>query len=163
MLFAERRWRVVPRRAATAALAVAAAMAIAGCGGGTSTQSPASSTASPAPAAATAATPAAGSPATGAATPASGSGSGDCGEAVAVLVAQHLARPDVVSVTTEGGCHDATIVTSLAPGDSATGLAICDSAAEVAYAGDISSITVLAANNKELAIGIKGQECIGEP
>lgn len=69
----------------------------------------------------------------------------------------------MVSVTTEGGCHDATIVTTLDPGDSATGLAICDSAAEVAYTGDISSITVLAANNKELAIGIKGQECIGEP
>ncbi len=156
MLFAERRWRVVPRGAATAALAVAAAMAIAGCGGGGSVQSPASSTASPAPAAATAAAPAAG-------TPASGSGSGDCGEATAVLVAQQLARADVVSVTTEGGCHDATIVTTLGPGDSATGLAICDSAAEVAYAGDLSSITVLAANNKELAIGIKGQECIGEP
>jgi hypothetical protein len=148
MSFAERRWRVVPRRAAAAALAVAAAMAIAGCGGGSSTPSPASSTASSAPAAGT---------------PATGSGSGDCGEATAVLVAKHLARADVVSVTTEGGCHDATIVTSLDPGDSATGLAICDSAAEVAYAGDISSITVLAANNKELAIGIKGQECIGEP
>lgn len=156
MSFAERRWRVVPRRAAGAALAVAAAMAIAGCSGGGSVQSPASSTGSPAPAAGTAAAPAAGTPATG-------SGSGDCGEATAVLVAQHLARADVVSVTTEGGCHDATIVTSLQPGDSATGLAICDSAAEVAYAGDISSITVLAANNKELAIGIKGQPCIGEP
>jgi hypothetical protein len=156
MSFAERRWRVVPRRAAAAALAVAAAMAIAGCGGGSSTPSPASSTASSAPAAGTSSAPAAGTPATG-------SGSGDCGEATAVLVAKHLARADVVSVTTEGGCHDATIVTSLDPGDSATGLAICDSAAKVAYAGDISSITVLAANNKELAIGIKGQECIGEP
>jgi hypothetical protein len=80
-----------------------------------------------------------------------------------VLVKQHLARPDVVSVTTEGGCHDATIVTSLGPADSAKGLAICDSAAEVAYTGDISSITVLAANNRELAIGIRGQPCIGEP
>jgi hypothetical protein len=29
--------------------------------------------------------------------------------------------------------------------------------------GDIRSITVLAANNMELAIGIKGQPCIGEP
>jgi hypothetical protein len=33
----------------------------------------------------------------------------------------------------------------------------------VAYTGAISSITVLAANNKELAIGVKGQQCIGEP
>ena len=44
------------------------------------------------------------------------------------------------------------------------GLAICDAAAEVAYAaGDISSITVTGANNKELSIGIKGAPCIGEP
>ncbi len=65
--------------------------------------------------------------------------------------------------TGEGGCHDATIVTSLGPDDSAIGLAICDSAAEVAYAGDISSITVTAADTKELAVGIKGQPCIAEP
>jgi len=124
-------------------------MAIAGCGGGSSsTQSPSPSAASSAPAAGSATT---------------GTGSGSCGEATAALVKQHLTRPDVVSVTTEGGCHDATIVTSLGPTDSATGLAICDSAADVAYAGDISSITVLAANNKELAIGIEGQPCIGEP
>jgi hypothetical protein len=156
MSFSVPTWRIVPIRVAAAALAVAGAVAIAGCGGGSSIQSPASSTASPAPAAPTA-------PASAAATAATGSGSGDCGEATAALVAKHLARADVVSVTTEGGCHDATIVTSLDPSDSATGLAICDSAAEVAYAGDISSITVLAANNKELAIGIKDQQCIGEP
>ncbi len=139
----------MPLRAAAVALAVVGAIAIASCsGGGSGTQAPSSSPASPAPAASTAA---------------SGAGSGSCGEATAALVKQHLARPDVVSVTTEGGCHDATIVTNLGPGDSATGQAICDSAAEVAYAGDISSITVLAANTKELAIGIKGQPCIGEP
>ncbi len=136
-------------RVAAVTLVAVGSMAIAGCGGGnSSTQSPSSSAASPAPVAASAT---------------AGTGSGSCGEATAALVKQHLARPDVVSVTTEGGCHDATIVTSLGPGDSATGLAICDSAADVAYTGDISSITVLAANNKELAIGIKGQPCIGEP
>ena len=140
---------VVRSRAAAVVLAVVGAMAIAGCGGGSgASQAPASSPASPVPAASTAA---------------GGTGSGPCGEATAALVKQHLARPDVVSVTTEGGCHDATIVTSLGPTDSATGLAICESAADVAYAGDISSITVLAANTKELAIGIKGQSCIGEP
>ncbi len=134
-------------------------MAIAGCGGGsTSTQPPSSSPASPA-----AADSAAASPAAAASTASSGTGSGSCGEATAALVKQHLTQPDVVSVTTEGGCHDATIVTSLEPSDAAKGLAICDSAAEVAYTGDISSITVTAANNKELAIGIKGQPCIGEP
>ena len=146
--------RVVRFRAAAVALAVVGVMTIAGCGGGSSsTQSPSSSTASSIPASSISAT----------ASAATGAGSGSCGEATAALLKQHLARPDVVSVTTEGGCHDATIVTSLGPSDSATGLAICDSAATVAYAGDISSITVLAANTKELAIGIKGQPCIGEP
>lgn len=34
----------------------------------------------------------------------------------------------------------------------------------VAYeVGDISSITVTGASDKELSIGIKGQSCIGEP
>jgi len=88
---------------------------------------------------------------------------GPCGEATAVLVKEHLAaRTDIVSVTTEGGCHDATIVTSLDGSDWQTGLEICDSAAEVAYAGDLSSITVSAADSTELAIGIKGQSCIGK-
>ena len=141
--------RVMSVRVAAMALAVAGAVAIAGCGG-SGTQSPSANTATPAPAAATA-------------TAATGAGSGDCGEATAALINKHLARADVVSVTTEGGCHDALIVTTLQASDSKTGLAICDSAAEVAYTGDISSITVLAANDKELAIGIKGAPCIGEP
>lgn len=141
--------RTIRSRAAGLVLAVVAAMAVASCGGSGATQAPAASTASPAPATEAATT--------------TGAGSGDCGEATAALVKQHLAQPAVVSVTTEGGCHDATITTSLGASDSATGLAICDSAAEVAYTGDISSITVLAADNKELAIGIKGAPCIGEP
>lgn len=66
-------------------------------------------------------------------------------------------------MTTEGGCHDALITTTLAATDVAKALAICDSAAEIAYDGDISSITVLAADSTELSIGIKGQDCIGEP
>ena len=140
--------RTLRSRTAVLVLALTGAMAIASCGGGGSTQPPISSAASPAPATEAAAT---------------GVGSGDCGEATAALVKQHLIQPGVVSVTTEGGCHDATIVTSLGASESATGLAICDSAAEVAYTGDISSITVLAADSKELAIGIKGAPCIGEP
>jgi hypothetical protein len=39
---------------------------------------------------------------------------------------------------------------------------ICDSAAEVAFVGSIDSITVVAASGQELAIGVKGQPCIGE-
>lgn len=80
------------------------------------------------------------------------------------MIAQHLAaRTDIVSVTTQGGCHDALIITKLIATDVERGLEICDAAAEVAYQGDITSITVLAADSTELSIGIKGQDCIGEP
>ncbi len=137
-------------RAAPFALVFVGAIALAACGPGSS---PATST------------PTAAVPAATDAAPTSGPGSvtGDCGEATAVVIAQHLAaRTDITSVTTEGGCHDALIITKLAAADVAKGLEICDAAAEVAYDGDISSITVLAADSTELSIGIKGQDCIGE-
>ena len=153
MSFTERTRRVLPVRSAAVALAVAGAMAISGCGGGGGTQAPASITAAPTTAASV--PPAAGSAGTGA-------GDDSCGAQTVALLKTHLTQAGIVSISSEGGCHDATIVTTLT--DSAKGLAICDSAAEVAYAaGDISSITVTGANNKELSIGIKGAPCIGEP
>lgn len=141
-------------RAAALVLVVLGTIAIAGCAPA-ATQAPATTAPSVVVPAATSAASSSGP----------GSVTGDCGEATAVLIKQHLAaRTDIVSVTTEGGCHDALIITTLGATDVAKGLAICDSAAEVAYtAGDISSITVLAADSKELSIGIKDQDCIGEP
>ena len=141
-------------RAAALVLAVVGTIAISGCGPA-ATQVPATTGPSVAPPAATSAGSSSGP----------GSVTGNCGGATAVLIRQHLAaRTDITSVTNEGGCHDALIITTLAATDVAKGLAICESAAEVAYAaGDISSITVLAADSKELSIGIKGQDCIGEP
>ncbi len=139
--------------AAGRVLAAAAAIIFAGCGPA-ATSAPATNAASPAAPVATAAAPSVGT----------GTGAGDCGEATAVVIAQHLAsRTDITSVTTEGGCHDALIITTLPATDVAKALEICDAAAEVAYDGDISSITVLAADSTELSIGIKGQDCIGEP
>jgi hypothetical protein len=150
-------WRTLPGtrlRATAATLAIAGTMVIAGCGGG-SAPAPASSAAAPSSVAAS--IPAAGSAGTGA-------GGGTCGEATAALVKKQLTQAGIVSITTEGGCHDVTIVTTLAAADVAQALAICDAAAVIAYpVGDISSITVTGANNKELSIGIKGQPCIGEP
>jgi hypothetical protein len=143
--------RAVPFRLAAAALSIVVVIAVAACGGASGTASPAPSQA---PASAAPAATAAG---------ASGADSGSCGEATALLVKQHLTSTAIVSVTTEGGCHDTTIVTSLGDSDAAKALAICDSAAEIAYAGDLSSVTVTGASSKELAIGIKGQPCIGEP
>ena len=139
-----------------AALLLLAVLTFAGCGGSAATASPAAATTLPAsvsPAASSAAAPSSGA----------GNGAGSCGEATAALVMKQLGRADVVSVTTDGGCHDATIVTTLGPSDVTAAVAICDAASVVAYAGDLSSVTVLAANNKELSIGIKGSSCIGEP
>ncbi len=139
-------------RTSTLAIALFSALALAACSPGAATQAPQTT----GPAATAAST---------AATSTSGAGVGDCGAASTAVVKQHLAaRTDIVSVTADGGCHDVTIVTSLADTDASTALAICDSAAEVAYvAGDLSSITVLAASSRELSIGVKGQQCIGEP
>jgi len=156
MSFTERTRRVLPVRSAAVALAVAGAMAIAGCGGGTS---PSLASIMAAPTTAASVPPAAGSAGNGAGT---GAGDDSCGGATVALLKTKLTQAGIVSISSEGGCHDATIVTTLT--DSALGLAICDAAAEVAYvAGDISSITVTGANNKELSIGIKGAPCIGEP
>jgi hypothetical protein len=142
-------------RAIAATLAIVGALTIAGCGGG-GTAAPASGGAAPSTAPSTAASPA---PAAGSA----GTGVGDdCGATTAALLRTLLTQDGIISITNEGGCHDATIVTSLT--DPTKGLAICKAAEAVAYtAGDISSITVTGANDQELSIGIKGQSCIGEP
>lgn len=141
-------------RALAATLAIVGALTIAACGGG-STPAPASNGAAPSTAPSTAASPApAGSAATGV--------GDDCGAKTAAILRTLLTQDGIISITNEGGCHDATIVTSLT--DSTKGLAICQAAETVAYAaGDVSSITVTGANDKELSIGIKGQSCIGEP
>ena len=142
-------------RAIAATLAIVGALTIAGCGGG-GTTAPASGGAAPSTAPSTAASPA---PAAGSA----GTGVGDdCGATTAALLRTLLTQDGIISITNEGGCHDATIVTSLT--DPTKGLAICKAAEAVAYAaGDISSITVTGANDKELSIEIKDQSCIGEP
>jgi hypothetical protein len=152
MSFINGTWPRARIRVTTAALAVAGAMALAGCGGG-STPAPLATAATPSAAASTA--PAGGSTGTGA-------GGDSCGATTVALLKTLLTQAGIVSISNDGGCHDATIVTTLT--DSTKGLAICDAAAQVAYAsGDISSITVTGANDKELSIGIKGQPCIGEP
>jgi hypothetical protein len=142
-------------RSKASALLVIGALAVGACGGSAASATPQLASTAPASAAPSSSGSGAGS--------GSGPGTGTCGEATAALLMKQLARADVVSVTTEGGCHDATIVTTLGPSDAKTALAICDAASLVAYAGDLSSVTVLAANSKELSIGIKGQPCIGEP
>lgn len=142
-------------KAPALAIALLGALALSACGPAASSQAPQVTT----PPAATA------GPTSAAASSGTGAGNDSCGAAGAAAVKVQLAgRSDIASITIDGGCHDVTISTSLADSDWKTGLAICDSAATVAYAaGDLSSITVLAASSRELSIGIKDQPCIGEP
>ncbi len=140
-------------RAPTLGLALAGALAVAGCGGTAASAAPGGATTAPAPVATTAETTAATKTA----------GTASCGADVAAAIKAHLARADVVEVTIIGGCHQANITTTLAPTDITAGLAICDAAAEVGYTGVLSSITVEAANGKELAAGLENLTCIGEP
>jgi len=141
----------------SATVAIVGAMVIAGCGGG-GTPAPAQT------AAASSAVAPSSTPGSSVAAGSTGTGVGTCGEGTAALVKQQITQAEIVSITTEGGCHDVTIVTTLAAVDVAKAVAICESAAAIAYpAGDISSVTVTGANDKELSIGVKGQSCIGEP
>ena len=52
------------------------------------------------------------------------------------------------------------ITTTRGDDASADALRLCESAAEVAYTGDVNAVTVLAASRAELAIGISGAKCM---
>jgi hypothetical protein len=62
-----------------------------------------------------------------------------------------------------GGCHEASIDTSLAPGMASVSaaLTICDAAAKVAYAQGLLSVTVSGTDGHELAAGLRDSQCIG--
>ena len=139
-------------------LALAGALALAGCGGAASSPAPTVAPSVPAPTTAPAPTEAPSSEP--AATSAAG---GDtCGVDVAAIKA-HIGGSAIDTIEVIGGCHMLFIATTLAPTDIKAGVAICDKAAEVAYDTGLSSITVAAADAKELAIGLESMTCIGEP
>jgi hypothetical protein len=80
--------------------------------------------------------------------------------AVPVAVEKHLNSSDVDSVVVEGQCTTIVVATELADEDVATGRQLCDTAAEVAYTGDINSVRVLSASGEELSNGITDQKCL---
>lgn len=85
-------------------------------------------------------------------------------ERVPGKVKSHLGSPpEVRSVRVVGGCTSVEILTTLGGGDSAAATRLCTSAAEVAYSKHTNGLTVLSAAGKELAVGIAGASCIGEP
>jgi hypothetical protein len=88
---------------------------------------------------------------------------GDCGaDAVAAVTAKETDAA-VTKIDIIGGCSMVNITTSLANDGVSAALDICDRAAEVAYIGKVSSVSVESGAGKELAIGVKGSPCIGEP
>lgn len=82
-----------------------------------------------------------------------------CSDA-AGTVKQHVKRTEVTAVTVEGQCTTIVVTTALADGDAGIAKQICDTAAEVAYTGDINSIRVLGSSGKELSNGITGMKCL---
>jgi hypothetical protein len=83
----------------------------------------------------------------------------DCGSA-ADTVRQHVQSDKIESVTVLGQCTLVVIGTSLADEDDATAREICESAAEVAYTGDINAVSVKSGTGEELSQGISGARCI---
>ena len=60
-------------------------------------------------------------------------------------------------------CTIVTVHSTLTDSDFATAVTICDAAATVGYVGDTNSVAVTGASGRELAVGVKGAPCIGEP
>jgi hypothetical protein len=71
---------------------------------------------------------------------------------------------EVTDIKLLGGCM-VSVSTNLQPGaDGARAAqALCDQAADVAYAAGAKSVSIDSMVKHELAAGIKGSPCIGEP
>lgn len=141
------------RSARVVVLAASVALALAACGGGSS---PAGTAAAPATSVTLGDSPSA------SATTSSDAGGAGCAGAAPVEDAV-TALPGVTKVQIIGGCHQASIETSLAPGIASftAALAICDAAAKAAYDNGLSSVSVDGSDGHELAAGINGAPCIG--
>ena len=149
--------RATRRTAAAAVLVLAGGLLLAGCGGSTAAATATAATTTPdattAPAASDAATDAA----------ASDANAGGCGAAAVTAITNGLPKDNPVKVKIIGGCHQASLETSFTKADVITALHLCDAAAQVGYVDGVSSITVTGADGHELAAGLVGTDCIGEP
>ncbi|MBV1855567.1 hypothetical protein [Catellatospora tritici] len=72
----------------------------------------------------------------------------------------HLKSAEVRSVVVQGQCTSVVVATTLGDNDAAAAQRLCDAAAEVAYSGDVNSVSVLAESGMELAIGVSGAKCL---
>jgi hypothetical protein len=101
---------------------------------------------------------------TNSATPAGGltDAGGGC-DTVISAVKGAVTDSTVKSVDATGACTIVTLHTSLADADLDKAVTLCESAAKVAYTGSTSSVAVDGQSGKELATGVSGNPCIGEP
>ncbi|WP_433258255.1 hypothetical protein ACQPYK_22945 [Streptosporangium sp. CA-135522] len=83
----------------------------------------------------------------------------DC-DGAADAVKDHVQSDKIQRVTVVGRCTLIVIETSLDDGDGATAKQVCESAAEVAYTGDISGIAVKSSTGAELSPGVTGAKCL---
>jgi hypothetical protein len=143
-------------------------LALTACGSSTSTSKsaasavPASLVTSAAPAAAATATTASGGAAT--TTKAVAGGGTGCADAAVAVDKVIGSSPDVTGIKVIGGCM-VSVSTSLQAGaaGASAALALCDKAADAAYAAGAKSLSFDSIVKHELAAGIKGSQCIGEP
>lgn len=77
-----------------------------------------------------------------------------CPGDVPAKVTTHLDVPAVTGVQVIGQCTTVVIDTVLGDDAGETAVGICDKAAEVAYEGDVNSVSVNSATGTELAVGI---------
>ena len=96
----------------------------------------------------------------------SGAGGGaDCDAAELEVKAATSVGGYVTGVKVIGGCTQVSVSTSLktGPDGAAAATGICEIAASAAYAKGVGAVSVESADGKELAAGIKGSPCIGQP
>jgi hypothetical protein len=85
----------------------------------------------------------------------------DPGQAHATVIADHLdtvhGRTDITGVHVDG--DTAHVLTTVAPGEAATGVEICEHAAMVAYASGVAVLSIVDRDDGVLATGEAGGTC----
>ncbi|MBU2664758.1 hypothetical protein KOI35_14750 [Actinoplanes bogorensis] len=83
-----------------------------------------------------------------------------CGDDAQKAVAKEMTSDAVEVVKVIGSCTQVQISTSLGPDDKDAAREICETAAKVAYVGDIKVVSVEDADGHELSTGFNGTPCI---
>jgi hypothetical protein len=149
--------------ATVTALVIAVSLAVAGCdvSGDIAIPRPA---AAPGVVSAAATATAAETPVLATAAPASAvTGAGTCAPGLWSAIKDHIDDPAVAVVGLVDGCRLVSIATGLSSSSVSVAVAICNKAAEVAYASGVSAITVTASDTRALATGAAGSACTGQP